>query len=62
MATNWNSPDRESPSSEDIEEMDREDRQRDKEYQATQDRVDRYLKSRPDTSYAEAKYNTRNKK
>lgn len=62
MATNWNSPGREYPSKEDIHEMEREDKQREREYQSTQDRVDRYLKSHPSASYAEAKYNTRNNK
>jgi hypothetical protein len=59
MATNWDYPGKDYPSKEDVRDMEREDRQREREYQRTQDRVDQYLKNHPSASYAEAEYKSR---
>lgn len=58
MATNYSNPGREYPSREDVLEMEREDRRRDREYAQEQKRVDAYLRNHPSASLAEALYKT----
>lgn len=61
MATNWNTPSREYQSREDVYEDERRDRERQRDQDSSDNRVNSYLKNHPSASYAEAKYKTRSK-
>lgn len=61
MATNWNTPSREYQSHDDIYEDVRRDKERQRDKDAIDNRVNSYLKNHPSASYAEAKYKTRSK-
>ena len=61
MATNWNAPSREYPSREDVYEDERRDRERQRDQDSSDNRVNSYLKNHPNASYVEAKYKTRSK-
>ena len=61
MATNWNTPSREYQSREDVYEDERRDRERQRDQDSSDNRVNSYLKNHPNASYAEAKYKTRSK-
>ena len=59
MATNYSPTGRDYPSRDDVMDMEREDRRRDREYAQEQKRIDAYLRNHPSASYAEAEYKTR---
>ena len=61
MATNWNTPSREYQSREDVYEDERRDRERQRDQDSSDNRVNSYLKNHPSASYAEAKYKTKSK-
>lgn len=56
---NWERPSDDCPSRRDIQEMERENDRREKDYNNQQDRVSAYLKRHPSASLADATYNTR---
>lgn len=57
---NWERPSNDYPSRRDIQEMERENDRREKDYNNQQDKVSAYLKRHPSASQADAMYNTRN--
>lgn len=56
---NWERPSDDSPSRKDIQEMERENDRREKDYNNQQDKVSAYLKRHPSASLADAMYSTR---
>lgn len=59
MATNYSPPGRDYPSRSDVEQMEREDREREREYNRREDKVQGYLRNHPGASWAEANYHTK---
>ena len=59
MATNYSPPGRDYPSREDVERSERDDRERDRDYNQREDRLQGYLRNHPGASLAEAEYKTR---
>jgi len=59
MATNYSSHGSDYPSRGDIERMEREDQERDREYERVESKVRGYIRNHPDASWAEAEYKTR---
>lgn len=55
----WERPGRDTPTRRDIQDMERRDRERSREQESRQSRVDAYLRNHPSASYAEAEYRSR---